>query len=183
MKAAMPLCELPPLILYPFDHRPDSDEQTQVPVYDPLTKVYLETRYNEFRILCLIGKDLNRWLGQCVELGSRDPELKGLSECDFIAVLLFYPPLPVLQKLRSWGAKNYQMIFSRAIGLNAVFPHPPSFNDVSADFLRDLGRYADALYDARLRVGQPAANHEDRFTFEILVSGEHFSFPDSSWAD
>ena len=134
-------------------------------------------------MLCLIGKDLNRWLGQCVELVSRNPELKGLSECDFIAILLFYPPTPVLQKLRAWGVKNYQVIFSRAIGLNVVFPHPPSFNHVSESFLRGLNGYADALYDVRLRAEEPSISDEDKFTFEIYASGEYAAFLEKSWEE
>lgn len=183
MKPAAPLRELPPLILYPFDQSPNSDEQPDVPSYDPLTQGYLETRYKEFRMLCLIGKDLNRWLGQCVEMAARNPEFTGLSESDFIAVLLFYPPMPVLQKLQAWGVRNYQMIFSRAIGLNAVFPQPPSFNDVSESFLRGFNTYADALYDTRLKAEEPAASHEDEFTFEIYASGEYFSRMEQSWEE
>jgi len=76
-------------------------------------------------MLCLIGMDLNRWLEQCVETASANPAMGGLPEGAFIAALLFAPPTPVQQKLHMWGVWNYQIIFSRAIGLNAVFPHPP----------------------------------------------------------
>jgi hypothetical protein len=176
------LRELPPLILYPFDQRPDPDERSQSQYYDPLTKRYLEIRYSEFRMLCLIGKDLNRWLEQCVEVAAVDPELAGLRESSFVEVLLFAPPTPVLQKMRIWGIKNFQLIFSRAIGLNAVFPHPPSASDVSESFLRDFHKYADALYDARLKVEETAATqNENTFTFEIYASGEYSSYLQKAW--
>ena len=86
----------------------------------------MDARYNELAMLCLIGMDLNRWLEQCVETASANPTMGGgIPEGAFIAALLFAPPTPVQQKLHMWGVWNYQIIFSRAIGLNAVFPHPP----------------------------------------------------------
>jgi hypothetical protein len=172
-------CELPPLILHPFDHCPDLDARAERPCSDTSSARYLETRYNEFRMLCLIGKDLNRWLEQCVEVSSSDPELVGMSECNFAAALLFAPPQPVLQKMRSWGVMNFQVIFSRAIGLNAVFPHPPSIRDVSESFLRTFHRYADALYDARLRAEDDSAIEQKTLTFEIYASREPRGSPKS----
>lgn len=132
-------------------------------------------------MLCLIGKDLNRWLEQCVEVASRDQDLAGLSECTFIAVLLFDPPQPVVQKMSSFGIKNFQIIFSRAIGLNAVFPHPPFANEVSELFLRGFHRYADALYDARLKSEDTAVTLEGKFTFEFYASGEYSSYLEKNW--
>jgi hypothetical protein len=175
--------ELPPLILHPFDHRSDADERYQVTHDEPLTERYLQARYDEFRMLCLIGKDLERWLGQCMEVASRDPELAGLSECNFIAVLLFAPPMPVLQKMHAWGIKNFQLLFSRAIGLNAVFPHPPSTSDVSEAFLRSFQKYADALYDARLKSENATVVLDNIFTFDVYASGEYLSHMERSWEE
>jgi hypothetical protein len=175
--------ELPPLILYPFDHRPDPKYRPQPNDYESLRDSGLEARYDEFRMLCLIGKDLNRWLEQCVEVASRDAELACLSEGDFIAALLFAPPASVLQKMRIWGVRQYQTIFSRAIGLNSVFPHPPSASDVSESFLRGFQRYADALYDARAKAQGAAAAQEITFAFEIYASGEYSSHLESIWAE
>jgi hypothetical protein len=174
--------ELPPLILCPFGRRPDPNERPQIHCSDPTTERYLETCYNEFRMLCLIGKDLNRWLGQCVEVASGDPELAGLSECDFIALLLVSTPTAVLEKMRSWGVKEFHTIFSRAIGLNSVFPHPPSVSDVSESFLRGFHKYADALYDARLKA-EDAAALENTFTFEIYSSSEYSSYLERTWRE
>lgn len=173
--------ELPPLILHPFDDRSNPVEPGQSLRFNPLTRQYLEARYSEFRMLCLIGKDLNRWLGQCVDVASRDAELACMTEGDFIAVLLFAPPTSVLRKLRSWGIRNFQIIFSRAIGLNAVFPHPPSDRDLSEAFLRSFHRYADALYDSRLKAEDLAPGYEDKFAFEIYASAEYSSYLEKTW--
>jgi hypothetical protein len=133
-------------------------------------------------MLCLIGKDLNRWLEQCVDMAAGDPELAGLTERSFIEALLFAPPSGVVRKMSNWGVKNFQIIFSRAIGLNATFPHPPSASSVSERFLRDFHKYADALYDARLRAEAPATTIENNFTFEIYASGEYSSYLERTWA-
>jgi len=173
--------ELPPLILHPFDERPDLDSRSHVTGHDSQTQRYLQARYDEFRMLCFIGKDLDRWLGQCAEVAIGNPRLAGLSEPNFIALLLFAPPLSLQRKMRSWGVRNYQVIFSRAIGLNAVFPHPPAAGDLSSAFLRGFHKYADALYDARLKSEDATVVLEDAFTFEIYASGEYASYLAKTW--
>ena len=177
------LRELPPLILYPFNRRPEPKVQLQLDDHEALMDPLLEVRYAEFHMLCLIGKDLNRWLEQCVEMASRDSELAGFSECNFIVALLFAPPTAVLEKMRIWGVKQYQVIFSRAIGLNAVFPHPPSASDVSESFLRQFHIYADALYDARAKADGATADQEVAFIFEMYASGEYSAHLESIWAE
>ena len=134
-------------------------------------------------MLCLIGKDLNRWLEQCIEAVSGDPNSARLSESRFIAALLFAPPTEVLDKLRGWGVINFQLIFSRAIGLNAVFPHPPSAGDVSEPFLRVFHKYADALCGVRLGSSDTEVAREDAFTFQIYASGEYSTYLERSWEE
>ena len=175
--------ELPPLILHPFDKRLDRDAASESSDLDPFIPPHLQQRYAEFRMLCLIGKDLDRWLSQCVDLASRESALAGFSESNFILLLLFSPPLTFLHKMRSWSIKNYQIIFSRAIGLNAVFPHPPAARDLSEAFLLKFHKYADALYDARLNSEYSANTLEDRFTFEVYASGEYASSLAKSWGE
>lgn len=175
-------CELPPLILHPFDQRSSADESCQDTDCNPLSKQYLEARYHEFRMICLLGKDLNRWLEQCVETAARDPKLAGMAECNFVAILLFAPPVPVIQKMRLWGVRNFQLIFSRAIGLNAVFPNPPSANEVSESFLRRYHKYADALYDAR-RNAEEVPETQGTFTFEIYSSDEYTLHLERIWGE
>ena len=183
MEPAKARHELPPLILHPFDKRVDGDERSRVTGYETRTQQHLQARYDEFRMLCLIGKDLNRWLGQCAEMVSTDPVIAGLTESDFVTLLLFDPPVSVIQKMRVWGVKNYQIIFSRAIGLNAVFPHPPAASEVSESFLRKFHKYADALYDARLKSEDSSATLEQSFTFEIYASAEYSAYLANNWGE
>jgi hypothetical protein len=183
MDSASTYRELPPLILHPFGRRQDTSSRFRATFDEPLRDSCLQARYDELCMLCLIGKDLNRWLAQCLELASRDSELAGLSECNFITVLLFAPPTPLLRKMHTWGVRNFQLLFSRAIGLNAVFPDPPSANHVSDAFLRDFHRYADALYDVRLKSEDATVVPEDVFTFEIYASSEYLTHLETSWQD
>ena len=173
--------ELPPLILFPFSHHTGSDERQQPKRSQSVDERQLEAFYAEFRMLCLIGKDLNRWLSQCVEMTSGDPKCPATSERDFIGSLLFATPRPVQEKLRSWGVASFQIIFSRALGLNSVFPHPPESADVPEPFLRNFCNYADALFDARMKDENASPFQEDRFTFEIYASGEYSSLLEKTW--
>src|SRR5277367_4588735 len=76
---------LPPLILHPFDRGLDAAaafDSIRLSLYlagmgepglekEPL----LRGRYAEFRMLALVGKDLMRWIAQCVDFAGRDPLL------------------------------------------------------------------------------------------------------------
>src|ERR1700674_186338 len=85
--------ELPPLILHPFSNQqapavllqgskaaltlarllPGDGEDR-----DNLTRKLVESRYAEIRMLYFVGKDLLRWIGQCVELVARTENLSAL---------------------------------------------------------------------------------------------------------
>lgn len=170
MEASTILRELPPIILHPFDGCPALISRPRTVHAEQRAKEHLQSRYDEFCMLCRIGNDLNRRLAQCDEVADGDPELSGMSERDFIAVLLFAPPIPVLKQMRRWGIENPQLLFSRAIGLNTVFTNPPPASDLSESFLREADRLADWLFDRRLNSEAPTATVEDRFTFEIYAS-------------
>ena len=64
----------------------------------------------------------------------------------FAGLLTKDPPEAVKEKLVRWGVADYVSIFSRAIGMNAVFVHPPAFETLNEDFLRNYHRYPDFLY-------------------------------------
>src|SRR5579884_3636042 len=111
--------QLPPLILHPFNESaspesmlenskaalilsgllPDPGEDR-----DALTRKLLKGRYNEIRMLYFLGKDVFRWIGQCMEVVERDPELSasGYARQSF-AGLLAAPPPNVREKLARWG--------------------------------------------------------------------------------
>ena len=55
-------------------------------------------------------------------------------------------PEPVKDKLLRWGVADYVSIFSRAVGINTVFSHPPDVDVLADEFLRNYHRYADFLY-------------------------------------
>src|SRR5262249_32750076 len=83
--------ELPPLILHPFSDQSGpgklvqssraslmlngllpNDESTE----DELTRKLIEGRVCEIRMLFFVGKDLVRWINQCIDFVSGIPELK-----------------------------------------------------------------------------------------------------------
>ena len=134
--------DLPPLILHPFSDQTGpgklvqssraslmlngllpQDESTE----DELTRKLIEGRVCEIRMLFFVGKDLLRWVAHCQDFVSGIPELSGagINEQSFAEFLVQNPPETVRTKLRGWGVYDYKSIFSRAIGLNAVFCEPP----------------------------------------------------------
>ena len=155
--------ELPPLILHPFNERvPPSVllENSKAALMlsglipgdgsdqEDLQRRLLAGRYSEIRMLYYLGKDVFRWIGQCVEWSQRAPELSGaeIRPQSFAALLTADPPEAVKEKLVRWGVADYVSIFTRAIGLNAMFIQPPVFDTLAEEFLRNYHRYADFLY-------------------------------------
>src|SRR5437868_13782986 len=82
---------LPPLILHPFadatgpgklaeSSRASLMLQGLLPAGErdnvDLEKALLDGRYQEIRMLFYVGRDLVRWLQQCMEFVNRDPELR-----------------------------------------------------------------------------------------------------------
>jgi len=67
----------------------------------------LAGRYSEIRMLYFLGKDAFRWIGQCMEIAERIPEL---AEADMkrqsFAGLLASPPPNVREKLLRWGVND-----------------------------------------------------------------------------
>jgi hypothetical protein len=176
-------CELPPLILHPFDAAPVVGLEDLLPS-DDADKAFLETRYSELRMLCFLGRDLDRWLTQCVECASAERGLagSGVSESTFITQLLFDPPASVIRKMQDWGVGNFQIIFSRSLGLNMVYAFPPEPRQVTAAFLRDFHQYADALFDVRLKK-DPVVETDFSFPFEVYASSEYSKRLERFWAD
>jgi hypothetical protein len=192
--------ELPPLILHPFNERVPpsallenskaalilsglipSEGQDQ----DELKRRLLSGRYSEMRMLFFLGKDVLRWIDQCVEWAERMPELAGLEmRCQsFASLLTMSAPEAVKQKLLRWGVADYVSIFSRALGINAVFAQPPDVETLSEEFLRNYHRYADFLYrcymDSQSHQPLLAAN----FRFELYASGEYSRMLESEWGE
>ena len=190
--------ELPPLILHPF-----ADQQTpgkllesskaSLMLYgllpsediaeDELTRKLLEGRMCEIRMLFFVGKDLARWMGQCMEFVSRIEALKGagLTEQSFAALLIDHPPEEVRAKLRKWGVHHFRAIFSRALGLNAVFRESPAPSFLTDDFVRHYYRYADHLFACRQSLSPYTAIGPENFHFELYASGEYSRLLEREW--
>src|SRR5689334_830299 len=102
---ATPIHDLPPLILHPFNERvppsalletsraalmlsglipPDGTDDEE------LQRRLLAGRYGEVRMLYFLGKDVLRWVGQCVEWAEREPSMREAGVCaqSFAAVLI-----------------------------------------------------------------------------------------------
>src|SRR5216684_1253876 len=112
---------LPPLILHPFNERvPPSAllENSRAALMlsglipndgtdgETLNRRILSGRYAEFRMLFFLGKDLLRWIDQCVEWAARSaPRVDGVDVAaqSFAGLLTTSPPEAVKQKLVGWG--------------------------------------------------------------------------------
>jgi len=134
--------KLPPLILHPFADAggpeklvessraslvlqgllPAGERNTQ-----DIERTLLEGRFCEIRMLFYVGKDLLRWIDQCMELVDRSAEISaaGIKYQSFAAYLVNHAPDPVQAKLKKWGVSDYKSIFSRALGLSAIFSTVP----------------------------------------------------------
>ena len=191
--------QLPPLILHPFNERvPPSAllENSKAALMlsglipgDGSSREQLEHRvmtgrYGEVRMLFYLGKDVFRWLDQCAEWAARRPELKeeGLCRQSFAGLLIANPPEAVKEKLIRWGVVDYVSIFSRAVGLNAVFAEdPPAFEGLSPEFLRQYHRYADYLYQCYMESEKHPPIAPKNFQFDLYASGEYSRILEAAW--
>ena len=190
--------ELPPLILHPFNERvPPAAllENSKAALMlsglipgdgsdrDDLRRRLVSGRYSEMRMLFFLGKDIFRWLDQCVEWAERTSELAGteIERQSFAGLLTANPPESVKEKLIHWGVADYISIFSRAIGMNAVFVEPPSFEMLSEDFLRNYHRYADFLYRCFMDSQQHRRLSAANFQFSLYASGEYSRLLETRW--
>src|ERR1700690_1638660 len=114
--------DLPPLILHPFDRGVDaaaSVDSIKLALYlggmgevgwekEPL----LRGRYAEFRMLCFTGKDVMRWVAQCVDFASRDEALAcgGIAPQSFSDLLVNRTPPAVAERFESWGVTDYRRV-------------------------------------------------------------------------
>ncbi len=190
--------DLPPLILHPFNERiPPSAllENSKAALMlsglipndgsDPedLNRRLLAGRYGEVRMLYFLGKDVFRWLNQCVDWTGRVPELaeKKWMEQSFALLLTQHTPSEVKEKLLRWGVSDYTSIFCRAIGLNALFTAPPPFEALSAEFLRNYHHYADSLYQCYIHMDSFPQLDSANFQFSLYASGEYSRMLESAW--
>jgi hypothetical protein len=189
--------ELPPLILHPFNERMPAtallehsraalmlsgvlpDDGTE---RDELLRRVLYGRYSEIRMLFYLGRDVLRWVDQCVEWAARVPEFDGdLRAQSFAGLLTGRPPEHVKQKLVAWGVADHASIFTRAIGLNAIFTEPPPLECLSADFLQTYHRFADAMFRCYIESQPHRVIGSPKFRFDLYASGEYSRMLESEW--
>jgi len=192
--------QLPPLILHPFADAGGPDklvESSRASLMlqgllpsgerssEDLDRALLEGRYCEIRMLFYVGKDLVRWIEQCMENINQSPDLQGLPirYQSFAGYLVNHTPLAVQTKLRKWGVADYKTIFTRALGLNAMFVEAPDRDSLSDEFIRNYYRYADSLYLCRQNQSQFADISDLGFDFDIYASGEYSRMLEKEWAE
>jgi hypothetical protein len=188
---------LPPLILHPFADEGGPGKLVQssraslilqglLPSgeasQDELNRSVLEGRYCEIRMLFYVGKDLRRWIEQCLEFVEHEPELRDseIKFRSFANLLVRNAPAAVQQKLRRWGVADYKSIFSRALGLSALFSEVPTLDVLSEEFIRDYYRYSDQLF-AGLVQGPCTELDPSEFHFELYASGEYSRMLERQW--
>ena len=191
--------EMPPLILHPFNERTSPEQllensraalmltgllPSEGEEREGLTRKLLAGRYSEIRMLYFLGKDVFRWIGQCMEIVERNPELSGADmKRQSFAGMLACPPPNVREKLVGWGVADYAAVFSRAVGLNAMFAEPPAFEALSEDFIRNYHRAADLLYQAFMESEPHRVAAPRNFRFELYASAEYAKILESEWGE
>jgi len=189
---------LPPLILHPFnEHVPPTAllENSKAALMlsglipgdgtdeEVLHRKVMAGRYAEVRMLFFLGKDVSRWLEQCMEIVDRHAELydRGVMRQSFAGLLTAGPPEAVREKLLRWGVLDYPSIFARAIGIHALFAEPPDAGTLSEEFLRNYHRYSDALFRCFMEAEKHATIIAEQFPFELYASGEYSRMLESEW--
>jgi hypothetical protein len=191
------LAQLPPLILHPFSgggttellegSRASLAPQGLVESSEEESVLYrrmLTGRYQEIRMLLFLGKDLFRWMQQCVEFlegtANADPAITRQS---FAALLVEDPPDGVRLKLEGWGVTDRRAVFSRAVGIHSLFENPPAPESLSPIFLRNYHRFADHAYICFQHLQAFQALDAKKFLFDIYASEEYAKMLSDQWEE
>jgi len=192
--------KLPPLILHPFSEPSGPEKllassraslmlQGVLPGEDysveELELTLLAGRYCEISMLFYVGKDLVRWAEQCMELVEHTEALKhsGIRPESFLQLLIENTPAAVDEKLRHWGVYEYKTIFSRAVGMHAIFQELPRHDALSANFVRYYHRFADHLYTCHQQLFPFTPILPANFDFELFSSAEYSRLLESQWEE
>jgi len=136
-------------------------------------------------MLYFVGKDLLRWIGQCMEVVARAEELSGagIREQSFARLLVYHTPQPVLQKLHQWGVANPQSVFSRALGIATIFRDVPLIDSLSDVFLLHYHIFADHLFICTQHLTKFAEITPANFRFELYASAEYARLLEKQWGE
>jgi hypothetical protein len=191
--------QMPPLILHPFNERVSPGallENSKASLMlsglipsegvdrDELKRRLLAGRHSEIRMLFFLGKDIFRWIGQCLEIAAKTPELEsaGVTRQSFAGLLAGNPPPAVREKLLRWGVNDYPAVFARAIGLNTLFAEPPEFQLLAEDFMRHYHNAASLLYQAFMDSEPHRVISGKNFPFDLYASGEYAKILETEWS-
>jgi hypothetical protein len=190
--------KLPPLILHPFANAAGPSKLVDASraslmlngVLPPgndgpqkLEERLLSGRYCELSMLFYLGKDLLRWIGQCVDYAERTPELAGesLRPESFAALLVEDTPPEVRAKLRNWGVHEYSTIFARALGLHEIFESLPPSELLASDFMQYYHQFADHFYTCGQQLFHFKRVSAQEFEFDLYASGEYSRMLEQEW--
>jgi hypothetical protein len=198
--------QLPPLILHPFSAGGSMDQLLEgsraavvlqgmqghsklgytADAESELLRSVLGGRYQEIRMLLFLGKDLFRWMQQCVDFVGRSEGgdcglYRRICEQSFAALVVEMPPACVQTKLQNWGVADRRAIFSRAIGINSLFSSPPPVETLSTMFLQNYHRYADHAYICYQHLKPFQTLLSGQFVFEIYASEEYARLLSEQW--
>jgi hypothetical protein len=191
--------QLPPLILHPFTETastvrvlesakaslsllkegvPES-EQTE------LDRQLVDGRYAEVRMLFYVGKDIFRWMDQCLDTCGRVADLRDseLHHQSFAQLLIKQTPGEVEEKLKSWGVIEYVRIFSRSIGIFSQFREPPTVEILQPNYLRHYYRYADYAFASWRDLRKSPDLSLENFPFTLYASGEYTRMLEEQWEE
>ncbi len=191
---------LPPLILHPFTESASTvrvlesakaslsmlkEGQTEAEGQSDLERQLLEGRYAEVRMLFYVGKDLFRWMDQCLDTCGRAPALaaRDLHRQSFAQLLIKHTPADVEEKLKSWGVVEYVRIFSRSIGIYAQYMEPPPRETLQNEFLRHYYRYADYAFASWRDLRKSPQLPPENFPFTLYASGEYTRMLERQWEE
>jgi hypothetical protein len=191
---------LPPLILHPFSDASGPSRlvessraslmlQGLLPTgeftRDELDQRLLDGRYCELRMVYYVGRDVMRWLEQCADLATRQPDVfpEGTQLRSFAAFLVQNPPDAVREKLARWGVADYRAIFARGIALNVMFADAPARVTLADEFVRNYHHYSDQIYTSFQRQAQFPAFTPGAFSFDLFASSEYSRMLEQSWGE
>jgi hypothetical protein len=190
------ISQMPPLILHPFSGGSSPGEPLEgmraslalhglTASDDEESELYrrmLAGRYQEIRMLVFLGKDIFRWLRQCVEhVRSEKDADNRILEQSFSALIVEDPPERVKRKLEDWGVTDRRTVLSRAIGVHSLFQEPPPASALSPIFLVNYHRYADHAYICFQHLKPFLPLDSKKFQFEIYASEEYARLLSEQW--
>lgn len=189
---------LPPLILHPFAEAAGPEkllESSRASLMlqgllpsgetspEDLQRKVLNGRYAEIRMLYYVGKDLLRWIDQALDSLQRSDQQAdtAVTRQSLASLLIQHTPDHVVAKLKKWGVSDYKAIFSRGLGLNAMFCDVAPSEALSEEFLKNYFRYADQLFFAWQSQSSGPQLNPDSFQFDLYSSAEYARMLEKAW--